>query len=81
MFPYLLRRACDRALVALGWLGLYYAPVTPPDWLPGQDAAGAAAATPPSPRQAPPPGHPDRRGAIRLSREEERLWAQLNDAW
>ncbi|MEV8093792.1 DUF6059 family protein [Kitasatospora sp. NPDC085879] len=72
-----LRVALHRTAVALGWLGLFFGPTSHAGWLPGQDTAPAPAAAP----AGPPPGHPDRRGAVRLSREERRAWAELNDAW
>ncbi|MFC8719794.1 DUF6059 family protein [Kitasatospora sp. NPDC057198] len=76
--------ALRRTVVALGWLGLFFSPSLHSLWLPGQDTFPF-----PAPEEegegegeeepaGPPPGHPDRRGMVRLSREECLAWAELN---
>lgn len=72
-----LRRVLHRTGVALGWLGLAFGAVAPIGWLPGRDVAEAPEPAP----DGPPPGHPDRQGVVRLSREEEQAWAELHDTW
>ncbi|MFD7735186.1 DUF6059 family protein [Kitasatospora phosalacinea] len=71
----ILRAVLRRTIVALGWLGLFYSPTLHTVWLPGQEFSPA----PEEPPAGPPPGHPDRQGVVRLSREENRVWAELNE--
>jgi hypothetical protein len=69
-----LRGALRGTAVALGWLGMSFGSVSHAGWLPGQDTAPP----PDEPPPGPPPDHPDSPGAVRLSREERRAWAELN---
>ncbi|MGW3135064.1 DUF6059 family protein [Streptomyces sp. NPDC001139] len=64
-----LRVALHRTAIALGWLGLFSGLISYAGWLPGQDVAEELGGLP--------PGHPDRTGEVRLSREERQDWAQL----